>query len=98
MIYNPEDCRAELEEAIKDQNAPRIAWVLVKLVRHGRVRCRNNKALNNYMAKVFPELRFQEVQKTVEYGPRKGQTYTGLRITDPAENLTAEESDETASD
>ena len=53
-------------------------------MRHGRLRCRNNKALYNYLGQAFPELRFTEVQKRIEFGSRKGETYMGLKIIDPS--------------
>jgi hypothetical protein len=90
MIYNPKDLRIDLDVAINNLHAGpphritgllQLAWVLVKLVRHGRVRCRNNKALYNYLGSAFPELRFDEVPKTIEYGHRKGQKYMGLKLT-----------------
>jgi len=79
-IYEPKEMRQELGQAITEKSMVGLAWVLVKLVRHGRVRCRNNKALNNYMSKAFPELRFNEIPKVVEFGRRKGETYMGLQI------------------
>ena len=98
MIYNPEKLRQELDatiqECIKGAGALHLAWVLVKLVRHGRVRCRNNKALYNYLGKAYPELRFDEVPKTMEYGPRKGQMYTGLKITNRSTGITVEANDD----
>lgn len=98
MIYNPENLRQELDAAIKEcvssEGLVRLAWVLVKLVRHGRVRCRNNKALYNYLGKAYSELRFDEVPKTIEYGPRKGQTYMGLKITNRVMGVTVETDDD----
>jgi hypothetical protein len=97
MIYKPEDLKAQLDEAIqaciKGEGLVRLAWVLVKLVRHGRVRCRNNKALYNYLGKAYPELRFDEVPKTILSGPRKGQMYMGLTITNRATGVTIDEGD-----
>lgn len=77
MRYDPKDMKTELDAAIRDGNDVQLAWVLVKIVRHGRLRCRNNKALYNWMAQAFPELSFDEVQK--EY---QGRRYPGLRITE----------------
>jgi hypothetical protein len=97
MIYKPEDLKVQLDEAIqacvKGEGLVRLAWVLVKLVRHGRVRCRNNKALYNYLSKAYPELRFDEVPKIIEDGPRKGQMYMGLKITNRATGVTVGEGD-----
>jgi hypothetical protein len=99
MFYKPEDFKADLEQvevlmanAIADgkrseEAGIRLAWIFVKAIRHGRLRCRNNKALNNYLAKVFQSLRFEEVSK---YN-RLGKQYMGLRIVSQASNVTVDQ-------
>ena len=54
------------------------AWMLVLLAKHARLRMRSNSALNNWFSSVFPELRFEQVQKT----DRHGRSYLGLQITE----------------
>lgn len=53
------------------------AWVLVRLVKHVRLRCRSNNALNAYLNRNFRGLTFKQVEK--EYNGRK---FPGLQITD----------------
>ncbi len=60
---------------IEDFTAEQL-WVLTKMAKHIRLRCRNNTAFNNYMNRVFTGAQFKGVPK--EY---KGRPYTGLQIT-----------------
>jgi len=68
---------------------PKIAWIFIKVIRHGRLRCRSNKALNNYLAKVFPSLHFEEVPKI----DRMGKQYMGLKISNRDTKQIVEDSD-----
>ena len=52
-------------------------WVLVKLFKHARGRCRSNVAMNNWLKDCFPNFRFSQVEKTKE----NGEKYPGLEIT-----------------
>lgn len=53
-------------------------WFLVKMIKHCRYRCRNNAALNKYLSRNFPHLKFNTVEKT-NY---KGEEYDSLEITE----------------
>lgn len=106
MFYKPEDFKADIEQievlmanAIADGKRSeevgiRLAWIFVKAIRHGRMRCRNNKALNNYLAKVFPSLRFEEVQKY----DRLGKPYMGLKIVSRVSNVTVDQEENNDAD
>ena len=56
---------------------PKQMWWLVKVIKHCRGRCRSNAALNNYLNRSFPHLRFSDIDKVDE---RTGETYKGLEI------------------
>lgn len=38
-------------------------WALTKMLKHARLRCRSNAAFNNYMNRMFPYARFEQVNK-----------------------------------
>jgi hypothetical protein len=80
MRFDGKQVADEFEEAFQrplSSISPRMAWWLVKLIKHCRMRCRNNSALNNYLNRNFKGLRFQQVTKTRQ----DGSTYPGLEIT-----------------
>jgi len=52
-------------------------WILVKLFKHARGRCRSNKAMDNWLSSTFTGHTFKEVPKKNE---RTGDTYLGLEI------------------
>jgi hypothetical protein len=77
MKYEPEDLKVDLKTRFGvEELSPEQAWVLVKIVKHGRLRCRNNAALNNFMRKAFAHLRFDQVEKR----KADGSFYEGLSI------------------
>lgn len=78
MRFLPNDLRTEVEQRLgMKELTPEQAWVLVKIMKHARLRCRNNGALNNYMRAAFPHLRFDQVEKR----RLDGTPYDGLQIT-----------------
>lgn len=78
MRYEPQVLNTELKSRFEvEEVTPEMAWVLVKLMKHARLRCRNNAALNNYLREAFPELRFDQVEKK----KADGTFYEGLQIT-----------------
>ena len=64
----------------------RQLWVLVKIAKTVRLRCRSNKAFNNYMNRIFPYASFDEVTKT----KADGTSYPGLQITVGGESISGE--------
>ena len=80
---NIEEYRAEFEELFGKTLTARQLWMLVKMCKNVRLRCRNNTAFNNFMEQVFPYARFRKVAKQVPDWSRPGQTKTvdGLSIT-----------------
>jgi hypothetical protein len=89
MKLLPEDLKKDIEQKFNVKElTPEQAWVLVKLMKHARLRCRNNSALNNYMRTAFTHLRFDQVEKR----RADGTPYDGLCITwrDHARQLVAD--------
>ncbi len=78
MKYLPEDVQRDVATKLGiEELTPEQAWIMVKLMKHARLRCRNNGALNNYMRTAFPHLRFDQVEKR----RADGTPYDGLSIT-----------------
>jgi len=85
MRYDGEQVAKEFEEAFgKHINGitAREMWWLVKVIKHCRMRCRNNSALNNWLSRNFKNFRFSQVTKTKQ----NGETYEGLEITEREHN------------
>lgn len=76
MKLEPREAR-EMLHRIKNEWTVQDAWTLIKIIKHCRLRCRNNAALNNFMNNIFPDMRFEQVTK---FRP-DGSSYPGLRIT-----------------
>jgi len=57
-------------------------WILVKLAKYVRLRCRNNVAFNNFFSRLFPYASFNQVKKV---NPDLSE-YFGLRIQVEGEN------------
>jgi len=75
------NAKEEFEEAFGfpvENLTERQLWVLVKLMKHARGRCRNNAAMNNYLNSTFVGHMFRDVPKIDE---RTQETYKGLEIT-----------------
>ena len=51
-------------------------WLLVRLSKNVRLRCRNNTAFNNFFSRVFPYAKFKQVMKR----GFDGKEYPGLSI------------------
>jgi len=70
------DFKAEFEKEFGTALTLRQLWLLTKFAKNVRLRCRNNKAFNNFMNATFPYARFAQVPKTKQDGTR----YEGLSI------------------
>lgn len=92
MRFDGENVRKEFEESFGGdfEWTVRKLWWLVKAIKHCRMRCRNNNALNNWLNRNFPNFRFEQVTKTRQ----DGSTYPGLQITDRNTNETSEEEED----
>jgi hypothetical protein len=79
MNFDSTEFKEEFEKAFGKTENLTVAqlWVLVKFSKHVRGRCRNNAALNNYLARNFPHARFKQVPKE----NAQGEEYDGLEIT-----------------
>lgn len=75
--------KSEIESAFGTELTARQLWVLVKMSKHVRLRCRNNSAFNNCFNQVFPYASFRQVNKT----RLDGSTYPGLQITVKGETV-----------
>lgn len=80
---NIEQYRAEFEELFGKQLTTRQLWLLVKMCKNVRLRCRNNTAFNNFMNQLFPYALFRQVTKEVPDFRNPGQKrwIEGLQIT-----------------
>lgn len=56
---------------------PKQMWLLVKLSKNVRLRCRNNVAFNNFFNSTFPYANFSQINKI----RADGSSYPGLKIT-----------------
>jgi len=73
-MLEPTEVREWCEE--KGITSLRDLWMLVKLCKHVRMRCRNNAAFNNFFNRIFPNATFDQVPKV----NARGEQYKGLRI------------------
>lgn len=74
------DHKASLQTEIKENFGElnsRQLWALVKLSKFVRLRARNNTAFNNAFNQIFPNARFNTVNKT------RNDRYTGRPVTYP---------------
>lgn len=55
---------------------PEQMWLLVKLSKNVRLRCRNNAAFNNFFNSTFPYANFSQITKF----RADGTSYPGLKI------------------
>lgn len=69
------DLRKEFEENF-GKLTTRQLWILTKLCKNVRLRCRSNSAFNNSMNRVFPYATFRQVEKIKP----TGEKYPGLSI------------------
>lgn len=86
MMKITSQAKAEIEAAFGTELTGAQIWTIVKMMKHARLRCRNNAALNNWLNSVFgTKYRFSQENKT-----RKNrytgadETYQGLVIRDAA--------------
>lgn len=82
MSFNPkQSLKTEIEQEFGKLTARQL-WVITKLAKFVRLRCRNNTAFNNAMNEIFPHARFRTVNKTrVSRVTGQPETYPGLEIT-----------------
>lgn len=80
MRYDGKEVQEEFEKAfgkpITEATEQEI-WFLVKCIKHCRVRCRNNSALNNWLGRNFVGHSFSTETKI----NARREEYDGLKIT-----------------
>lgn len=84
-LRNPHEVNKAFQTIFPDITGAQI-WAIVKMMKHARLRCRNNAALNNWMNSAFAgKFTFRQVNKQ---RPKRGgmpgemETYPGLQICD----------------
>lgn len=82
MKLEPREIYNEWEDAFGSRPTVAQLWVVVKLCKNVRLRCRNNTAFNNFFNRVFLLNSFKQVDKK----RGDGTTYPGLEITDIGES------------
>ena len=93
-MRNISDLKAEFEKEFGTALTVRQLWVLVKLAKWVRLRCRNNSAFNNFMNALFsPHASFRTVnkQRPSRYNPSVMDTYPGLSIVVNGESVDGED-------
>lgn len=96
-MRNVSDLRKEIEKEFGTTLTLRQLWVLVKICKWVRLRCRNNSAFNNFMNAIFsPHASFRQVnkQRPSRYNPSVMETYPGLQIVVNGETVDDDESEE----
>ena len=96
-MRNISDLKAEFEKEFGTSLTVRQLWVLVKLAKWVRLRCRNNSAFNNFMNAMFsPHARFCTVnkQRPSRYNSSVMETYPGLQIFVNGEAADADDGEE----
>lgn len=75
--------RKDFEEAFGPKLTVRQLWLLTKMAKNVRLRCRNNTAFNNFMNALFgPHAQFRTVTKTrTSRVTGQLENYPGLSIT-----------------
>jgi len=75
--------RKDFEAAFGKQISVQQLWLLTKMCKNVRLRCRNNTAFNNFMNGVFgPHAQFNTVTKTrISWKTGLPESYPGLSIT-----------------
>lgn len=68
---------------------PAQVFLLVKIAKHCRLRCRSNAALHNWLKKAFPALDISTVKAQSKFNPN--ETYDALKVVNP--NLKGGEAD-----
>jgi hypothetical protein len=76
MMKITSQAKAEIDAAFPEGLTPAQIWLVVKIAKHVRLRCRNNAAFNNWFNSVFPAYRFRQVPKK----RADGSPYEGLQI------------------
>lgn len=64
-----------------EQLTPSQIFLLVRIAKHCRLRCRSNAALNNWLKKGFPALKITTVEMQSKF--RYNEVYNALRISNP---------------
>lgn len=74
-MITPSKFKEDIEANFGKLNLKQI-WLIVKIAKHVRLRCRNNTAFNNFFNQIIPQAYFKQVIKTRQ----DGSTYPGLSI------------------
>lgn len=63
-----------------EQITPQQIFLLVKIIKHCRLRCRSNVALHNWLKRAFPDLNISTVKMKSKYDDG---TYDALKVFNP---------------
>ena len=90
ITFDGNEARTEFESEFGpiSELSVRKLWILTKMCKHARGRCRSNAAFNNWANRLFAPAKFKEVQKEYE-----GRTYPGLEITKNGQGIVENEND-----
>jgi len=64
-----------------EELTPAQVFALVKIIKHCRLRCKNNAALHNWLKKGFPDLSITTVKMASKFNPN--ETYDALKVFNP---------------
>lgn len=81
-----EKLKSEINQVFGNLTGEQL-WAIVKLAKNVRLRCRNNKAFNNFMNRMFPYAKFEQVIKSKQDGTK----YPGLSISVNGSSVEAED-------
>lgn len=65
---------------------PDMVFLLVKIAKHCRLRCRSNAALHNWLKRGFPDLNITTVKALSKYPKFEGETYDALKVFNPKQS------------
>lgn len=77
MRYEASDLKRDLD-SLGIVRSVRLLWLIIRIVKHGRLRCRNNKALYNWVRGAFPEFSYR-TETRIGF---RGKSYEALIVTD----------------
>lgn len=63
---------------------PAQVFLLVKIIKHCRLRCRSNAALHNWLKRAFPDLTIGTTKVLSKYPKYAGETYDALTVKNKA--------------
>lgn len=74
--WQEDKIESALKEALGEKPDTQALWAISMLAKHCRKYCRSNAAFNNFMNRIFPHARFEQVMKV----DKEGEKYQGLEI------------------